>query len=54
MINYSVGRFPVSVLNYLNKKLYFQSITILISCFTLFSAPVSAQIEEIIVTAQKY
>ena len=35
------------------KDMYFQSITILISCITLFSVPVSAQIEEIIVTAQK-
>ena len=43
MMNYSIGRFSIS----------FQSITILISCITLFSAPVSAQIEEIIVTAQK-
>ena len=53
MINYSIGRFPVSFLSFLYKRLYFQSVTILISCFTLFSAPVSAQIEEIIVTAQK-
>ena len=53
MINYSIGRFPVSVLNFLNKRLNFQFFTILTSCITLFSAPVSAQIEEIIVTAQK-
>ena len=53
MINYSIGRFPISFLNSLYKRLDFQSITILISCVTLFSAPVSAQIEEIIVTAQK-
>ena len=43
MMNYSIGWFPV----------FFQSITLLISCITLFSVPVSAQIEEIIVTAQK-
>lgn len=53
MINYSISRFPVSVLNFLNKRLNFQFFTILTSCITLFSAPVSAQIEEIIVTAQK-
>ena len=53
MITYSIDRFSVSALCSLYKSLTFQSIIILISCFTLFSSPVSAQIEEIIVTAQK-
>ena len=53
MMNYSIGRFPVSFLCSVNKRPNIQSITILISCIALFSVPVSAQIEEIIVTAQK-
>ena len=53
MITYSIDRISISILYSIYKRLCFQSITVLISCLALFTLPVSAQIEEIIVTAQK-
>lgn len=53
MITRLMSRSLVSALSCLDKNWINQKLIILISCFSLFSLPVSAQIEEIIVTAQK-
>ena len=51
MLTCSTNRFSLSVLFSYHKKVFYQLVTLLISSIILF--PASAQIEEIIVTAQK-
>lgn len=53
MISCSIDRFFTSVVSLFYKNNIFQKVTVVISCILLFPVPVSAQIEEIIVTAQK-